>query len=57
MNRYEYKARLLEPSTWVAFSVISGLFGAQVMPETTAAVASAVTALMAVFIPEKGATK
>jgi hypothetical protein len=57
MNRYEYKARLSEPSTWAAFSVISSLFGADVMPDTWASIATTVAAAMAVFIPEKGATK
>ena len=57
MNRYEWKARLFEPSTWSGLAVLTAVFGADVAPDTWANVATLVTTALAVFIPEKGASK
>ena len=49
-------ARLKEPSTWAGLGVILGLFGIHLAPEKLTAVigvATAVAALLAVFLPER----
>ena len=49
-------ARLKEPSTWAGLGVILGLFGIHLAPEKLTAiigVATAVAALLAIFLPER----
>lgn len=57
MNRWDYLARLREPSTWAGFGVLAGLFGvnfapadAQLFVQTGVGFAG----LLAVFVGEKG---
>lgn len=50
--------RLKEPSTWAGLGVVLGLFGIHLAPEKLTAVvgvATAVAALVAIFLPERGA--
>jgi hypothetical protein len=52
MNRYEYAARLREPSTWAGLATVTAVFGGNVAPDMWVNIATAVTAALAVFVPE-----
>jgi hypothetical protein len=55
VNKYEWKALFTQPSTWAGFSVLSAVFGAHIAPDIVVQAATAVSALFAIFVPEKGA--
>lgn len=56
MNRWDYLARLREPSTWAGFGIIGGLFGLNLAPaDAQLFVQTGVgfAGLLAVFMGEK----
>lgn len=57
MNRYDYLARLREPSTWAAFAVLGAFFGPQYAdPGVQQGIVTAgvsVSALLAAIIGER----
>ena len=57
MNRWDYMARLQEPSTWAGLGVVMGLFGINFAPaEAQVFVQGGVgfAGLVAIFMGEKG---
>lgn len=57
MNRWDYLARLREPSTWAGIGIVAGLFGVNFAPEeaqdfVTGGVAFA--GMLSIFMGEKG---
>jgi hypothetical protein len=55
MNRFDYKAIFSEGSTWAGLATMSAMFGANIAPQMWVNIATAVSGLLAVFIPDKGA--
>lgn len=57
MNRFDYAARLREPSTWAAFAVLASFFGPQYadpgMQQGIVTAGVSVSALLAAFIGER----
>lgn len=56
MNRFEYVAKLREPSTWAGVGVLLGLFGVNFAPAEAQAFVQGGTGLagmLAIFIGEK----
>jgi hypothetical protein len=57
MNRYQYIARLSEPSTWAGISILLGLLGINFAPDqaqTFIQGGTGLAAALSIFIPEKG---
>ncbi|MHB1430388.1 MAG: hypothetical protein ACYCVW_17025 [Rhodocyclaceae bacterium] len=57
MNRYQYAARLREPSTWAALAVLASFFGPQYadpgLQQGIVTAGVSLSALLAAFIGEK----
>lgn len=57
MNRFEYAARLREPSTWAALAVLASFFGPQYadpgLQQGIVTAGVSLSALLAAFIGEK----
>ena len=56
MNRYDYLARLSEPSTWAGIGIVLGLFGVNLEPgqaQQFVAGGTGLAGLLAVFMGEK----
>lgn len=57
MNRFDYAARLKEPSTWAAFAVLAAFFGPQYadpgIQQGIVTVGVSLSAMLAAFIGEK----
>lgn len=56
MNRWEYLARLQEPSTWAGLGIVGGLFGLNLAPAESqmfVQVGVGFAGLLAMFLGEK----
>lgn len=56
MNRYDYLARLREPSTWAGLGILLSLFGINMAPEDAQLFVNGgvgLAGLLAVFMREK----
>lgn len=59
MNKYDYLARMKEPSTYASLAALMGVFGVTMAgPELSAVsmVGAALAGILGMFLPERGKT-
>lgn len=57
MNKFDYLARLKEPSTYAGFAALASVFGVNFAPvelQGMSMIGAAVAAVLAMFLPERG---
>lgn len=60
MNKYDYLARLKEPSTYAGFAALAAVFGVGIAPvemQSISLIGSAIAGVIAMFLPERKSKK